>query len=192
MRDLYTIPNLLSVTRIGLGVTGMLWIVSGSHAYLVAAAVLIIAAELTDLLDGYVARRMGTETELGRGLDTTCDAIFHLSIFLAFLITGWMPLWAAILIYSCEISLPYLRSFSKQFRAEPPARIFEQVKVATYGLSQLAVVLVAAFLGSDMGFHGISVVLAIFVVDVVVSLAVLFANVRPIVRAKLRSAGEGH
>jgi phosphatidylglycerophosphate synthase len=183
VREFYTFPNLLSLTRVGLGATAALWIVSGSRPYLIGAAVLVALGELTDFLDGYLARRSGSESEFGKSLDTTCDAIFHLSIFLALLIAGWMPLWAAVVIYAAEIALPYLRSFSKQIDAKAPRQALDGLRSAAHGLTQIAVVSIAFAFGSKFSVTGIEVIPVVFVFDVLVTIAVLAANIGPLVKA---------
>jgi CDP-diacylglycerol---glycerol-3-phosphate 3-phosphatidyltransferase len=183
VRDFYTFPNLLSLTRVGLGAMAALWIASGSRAYLIGAVVLIALGELTDFLDGYLARRSGAVTEFGKSLDTTCDAIFHLSIFLALLIVGWMPLWAAVVIYAAEIAMPYLRSFSKQLGGNAPPRMLDAVRSAAHGITQIAVVLIMLISGRLFNISGIEAVPAVFALDVLVILAILTANIWPLFRA---------
>ncbi len=183
MREFYTFPNLLSLTRVGLGAMAALWIVSGSRAYLIGAAVLVALGELTDFLDGYLARRSGSTSEFGKSLDATCDAIFHLSIFLALLVVGWMPWWAAVAIYAAEITLPYLRSFSKQLGAVATSQALDAARSAAHGLTQIAVVLIVFFRGSLFSVSGIEVVPVVFTLDVLVTLAALAANIGPLVKA---------
>jgi phosphatidylglycerophosphate synthase len=191
LRDLFTLPNLLSLTRIALGAICMLAIVAGSQPALILAAVLIVAAALSDVADGTLARRCGTTSDLGRSLDATCDAIFHLAVFLAFLIKGWMPLWAVLCVYTCEISQPYLRSFARQFEAKPPPPAFEKIKGAAFWVSQLAVVLIVACAAPDFSVQGVAVLPTIFAVDAALALVVLVAFLRVLVQAKRRMAGIG-
>lgn len=188
MRNFFTLPNLLSLTRIALGAAAMLAIVAGS---LIPAAVLIVAGALTAVANSALARHLKTPSELGKSLDATCDAIFQLAVFLAFLIKGWMPLWAALCVYSCEIALPYLRSFARQFEAKRPAKAFETVKGAAFWASLLAAVAIAAFVGPDFTVQGVPVLLAIFGVDAALALAMLVVFLQVLVQAKRRMAASG-
>lgn len=191
MRNFVTLPNLLSLTRIALGAAAMLAIVAGSRPALILAAVLIVTGALTAIANAALARRRKTPSELSKSLDATCDAIFQLAVFLALLIKGWMPLWAALCVYSCEIALPYLRSFARQFEAKRPARAFENIKGAAFWASQLAAVLIVAFVGPDFAVQGVPVLLTIFVVDAAIALAVLVVFLQVLVQAKRRMAASG-
>ena len=183
MRELYTFPNLLSLTRVGLGATAALWIVNGSRAYLIGAAVLIALGELTDFLDGHLARRLDGETDLGKSLDASCDAIFHLSVFLALMIVGWMPLWAAVAIYAAEVAFPYLRSFAKQIKAEASPPVLDAIHAGMHGLTLLAVVLIVYFAGSLAGIAGVAVIPLVFAANVLVTYTVLAVSIWPLVKA---------
>ena len=76
-----TIPNLLSFARIPLAAAFVA--VHGTNARLA----LIVAASITDLLDGWLAR-MGTTTRFGALLDPIADKIFILCALSAFLHSG--------------------------------------------------------------------------------------------------------
>ena len=184
MRNFFTLPNLLSLARIALGAAAMLAIAAGS---LTVAAALIVTGALTAI----ATRCLKTPADPGKSLDATCDAIFQLAVFLAFLIKGWMPLWAALCVYSCEIALPYLRSFARQFEAQRSPRIFEQIKSAAFWASLLAAGLIAAVLGPDVAVQGVPVLLAIFVVDAALALVMLAVFLQVLVQAKRHMATSG-
>ena len=77
-----TISNLLSLSRIPLGITFL-----ALDDPIAVAAVLAIGAA-TDLLDGTVARLTGTQTEVGALLDPFCDRIFVFFALVSFLPGG--------------------------------------------------------------------------------------------------------
>ncbi len=78
-RDLRSAPNLVSLSRIVLVSAGAtLWILG---APLVGLA-LGTAGGLSDYLDGWLARRLGQETELGAILDRLSDLVFETLGFL--------------------------------------------------------------------------------------------------------------
>jgi len=90
LKDLFdgclTIPNLLSVIRILLiPVFAVLFI----KDYVIAAIVVIIIAELTDLLDGKIARKFNQVSALGKLLDPIADKLSQISIVIVLIIKYW-------------------------------------------------------------------------------------------------------
>ena len=72
MREYITPPNLLTSGSLAAGFVAMLLIF---QANILVAAGLIILAAVFDVLDGPVARRMGTDSEFGTNLDSLADLV---------------------------------------------------------------------------------------------------------------------
>ncbi|MFH1643558.1 MAG: CDP-alcohol phosphatidyltransferase family protein [bacterium] len=118
----FTISNILTYIRILLTpviVAGIFY----KHWYLVFY--IFIAASLTDLLDGYLARLFNQQTTLGACLDPIADKIFLISIFssLAFLDSPFfhIPVWFVIFIL-CRESVILLGTYV-MMRAEIDVKI---------------------------------------------------------------------
>lgn len=86
-----TVSNLLSLTRIPLGITFLAIEAPGTLALVVAAGA------LTDLLDGFIARVTRTRTEIGALLDPFCDRVFVFLGLVSFLPGGHID-WAGFVI----------------------------------------------------------------------------------------------
>lgn len=90
MKDLFkgclTIPNLLSVIRILLiPVFAVLFL----KDYVIAAVVVIIVAELTDLFDGKIARKFNQVSALGKLLDPIADKLSQMAIVIVLIVKYW-------------------------------------------------------------------------------------------------------
>lgn len=92
-RDLFTIPNALSILRMLLIVPFFAAIFSGSDDGRWWALGWLGLAMLTDKLDGDIARWTHTESEWGRILDPLADKIGVAAVAVALLLKGWVPLW---------------------------------------------------------------------------------------------------
>jgi cardiolipin synthase (CMP-forming) len=113
------IPNLLTYARIvavPLVVACMYWqaiLLGGMWLRWVALAI-FIAAGITDILDGYLARSLGQQSSFGRMLDPIADKLLVASCLLMLAadetIKGW-SLWAAIVILCREILVSGLREY---------------------------------------------------------------------------------
>jgi cardiolipin synthase len=94
-------PNAITVGRFVIYLPAFYLLLAGKYFYIVIA--LAIIAALADGLDGYLARKLGQETEFGRILDPILDKI---CIVGTALIVGWKlggPLWLVILIIAKDI-----------------------------------------------------------------------------------------
>jgi cardiolipin synthase len=97
--DLFLLPNLLAVFRILLLPFIFFFLAQDTNSGLVVAIILIVIAVASDVLDGYVARRLNQITDLGRVLDPLADKL-GLGIFVIFIIIHrGFPIWAAVLLF---------------------------------------------------------------------------------------------
>jgi cardiolipin synthase len=94
--DVVTIPNLLSLARILL-IPVFCWL-SANEPTRLWGILLFAVVVSTDWVDGYVARRTGQVSELGRILDPVADRLAIAAGLLTFAIVGIFPFWAALLI----------------------------------------------------------------------------------------------
>jgi cardiolipin synthase len=92
----FTVANVLSLLRILLIPLFVFLIV---HRPTTTVGILLFAAvSATDWVDGWVARRMGQVSELGKILDPTADRLAIAAGLIALVARGAFPLWAALLI----------------------------------------------------------------------------------------------
>lgn len=91
----WTVPNLLTVTRLALLPVYVVWLADGRY---VAAAWFLGALMWTDFFDGWIARRFDQMSELGKVLDPIADrAIFGVGVVAAIVWDG-LPGWFGALV----------------------------------------------------------------------------------------------
>ena len=101
----WTVPNVLTVTRLGLLPVYVAWMVD--HRY-VAGAWFLGALMWTDFFDGWIARRFDQGSELGKVLDPVADrAIFFVGVVTS-IVCGAFPAWFGALILLREGSMAAL------------------------------------------------------------------------------------
>jgi cardiolipin synthase len=122
------LPNLLTYSRIAAVpvVVGCLYyqdILQGGLWLRWVALAIFIAAGVTDVLDGYYARKWGEQSTFGRMLDPIADKLLVSSCLLMLAadgtIRGW-SLWAAIVILCREILVSGLREYLAELRVSVP------------------------------------------------------------------------
>jgi len=159
------LPNLLSLTRIPLG--GLFWLTLGPTARQSPWAFgVMAAAAVTDVLDGYLARRNASRAGAagaahggsGAWLDPICDKLFVASVLAAILVRRHPQLWLVALIVSRELIqlpltlvyrfFPVLRSWLRyDFRASglgKAATVAQFVAVAALILDHPSIAIFAA------------------------------------------------
>jgi cardiolipin synthase len=122
------LPNILTYARIVAVpvVVGLLYwqsIIGGGLWLRWLALAIFIAAGITDILDGYLARMWGQQSSLGRMLDPIADKLLVASCLLMLAadetIRGW-TLLAAVIILCREILVSGLREFLADLRVGVP------------------------------------------------------------------------
>jgi len=102
-RDLLTIPNLLSISRVFLIILfALAMLVPDQPARWWGLGILLLAA-LTDRLDGMLARSMHQETEWGRILDPLADKVGVAAVAIVLLYLMWLPLWFVALLLGRDL-----------------------------------------------------------------------------------------
>jgi cardiolipin synthase len=96
-----TAPNVITLVRL-LCIPLFLWLLFGAHRQ-TAAAVLLAVLGATDWVDGYVARRYGQVSTLGKVLDPTADRVLVGTAVIAIMVYGAVPLWFGIATIAREV-----------------------------------------------------------------------------------------
>jgi CDP-diacylglycerol--glycerol-3-phosphate 3-phosphatidyltransferase len=143
---IWTVPNLLSLLRL-LGVPLFLYWVLGPH-HDGRAILLLMAAGITDYLDGTIARRFGQFSQLGRLLDPAADRLYILATLVALVVRDGLPLWWAAALVGRDLvlagCLPLLKA-----HGYPPLQVSFLGKAATFNLLYAFPMLLAAIPDRD-------------------------------------------
>lgn len=106
------LPNILTLARVAAVPVVVLLLLSDSRqAGLWAAAVFGVAA-VTDFIDGWLARKWGIVTVLGKFLDPLADKLVVMAALIMLIPLGRVPAWAVFLILAREMVVTGLRSIA--------------------------------------------------------------------------------
>ncbi len=100
---LFTVSNLLSMSRAVLAIPFMIAMVGTSPPSRFWAAVIIVLAAITDKLDGVFARKHHQITEWGKILDPLADKIAVASVVISLLIIGEIPVWFVVAVLGRDV-----------------------------------------------------------------------------------------
>lgn len=136
-------PNALTLSRVLIGVLCLAPL--SSPPWLALGFALMVVAELTDFLDGLVARATGAVTDAGKILDPMADSMYRLIIFAAFVQNGWMPAWMMAVFVIRDVGVAYCRIIAMSRGKPVSARFSGKAKAVVQAAAQLFAVGVAAF-----------------------------------------------
>lgn len=88
-KRIWTIPNVVSFIRLA-AIPFFWWLLLGEDN-VAAATLLFVVIATTDWIDGYLARRLGQVSELGKALDPIADRLMIASAIVAGLIANIVP-----------------------------------------------------------------------------------------------------
>ena len=97
----WTIPNVLTMIRLLLVPVFVVVYFRTSAEPKYAALAIFAAASLTDMLDGYLARKLNQITDFGKLFDPLADKLMVLSALVCQAVTGVFP-WAAVIVVACK------------------------------------------------------------------------------------------
>lgn len=138
-------PNALTLSRVGLGALCLIPLASDAEGALLLAFALMVAAELTDFLDGFVARLTNSVSEAGKILDPMADSMYRLMIFAAFVENNWMPAWMLAIFIVRDVGVAYTRIIASRHGGSVASRFSGKAKAVAQGAAQLWVVGALAF-----------------------------------------------
>lgn len=147
-----TLPNQLTLLRIVLTPVFVgLMLVEGFNYRLIGIGVFTIAA-LTDLYDGYHARKYGEVTRWGAFMDPLADKILITSAFLVFVVYGILELWMVLVVLARDVLVTVMRLYAEL--KDKPIVTSKSAKVKTLLQNVLAYLLLLLMLCSEQHLFG--------------------------------------
>ena len=147
-KQLWTPANAITASRLVIVPVCMWLLTVGSPPALWAAFLLMIVAELSDLADGYVARYSNRVSDVGKLLDPMADGLYRGSVFIAFVLNGWMAVWMLAIIIWRDVAVSYLREIAELQSETLAARVSGKWKAVVQGVAQISIVGLAALFGT--------------------------------------------
>ncbi|NTV45655.1 MAG: CDP-diacylglycerol--glycerol-3-phosphate 3-phosphatidyltransferase [Chlorobiales bacterium] len=147
-----TFPNQLTVLRILLTPV-FVWLALADDPYMKLWAVVVFAiASLTDVYDGYHARKYGVETRWGAFMDPLADKILITSAFLVYVAEGYVALWMVLVIAARDTIVTILRVYAEV--KDKPIITSKSAKIKTFLQNIYAYVMLLMILFKEKVFFG--------------------------------------
>jgi CDP-diacylglycerol---glycerol-3-phosphate 3-phosphatidyltransferase len=111
-QQILSLPNGVTILRILAIPLILILLFYMGRGYQLLTALLFLGAAVTDTLDGYLARRRGMVTTLGKFLDPLADKLLIVTTLIALIPTREIPAWMVIVIVGREIAITGLRGIA--------------------------------------------------------------------------------
>jgi CDP-diacylglycerol--glycerol-3-phosphate 3-phosphatidyltransferase len=137
---------------------------TGNIFYIWGAVLFAGLIEISDMLDGTVARARKEVTDFGKVCDPIADSVSRQTVFLSFLMVGIIPLWLYLIFFYRDAFMQLLRIICASSGVVLAARKSGKLKAVLQGIATFGVLLVVllkfyspsvlpdSFLGFHLGF----------------------------------------
>jgi CDP-diacylglycerol---glycerol-3-phosphate 3-phosphatidyltransferase len=125
------LPIALTLFRIVLVPLIMVFLISSSRVSVLIAAVIFVAASLTDWLDGRMARRWNQVTRLGTLLDPVADKLLVAAALVSLVHVEMLAAWTAVVIIGRELAVTGLRGVALSMGTVVPASSLGKAKTVS-------------------------------------------------------------
>ena len=143
------LPNKLTIARIAMTVLMVVFLLLNGPVWAWLAAVLYVAASLTDMADGRIARSRHLVTNFGKFMDPLADKILNYSVMIVLIPERLIPPVAVVVILFREFLVSGIRLSAAEQGRVVAANIWGKLKTLVQDLSLVAILVLRAL---DMGW----------------------------------------
>jgi CDP-diacylglycerol--glycerol-3-phosphate 3-phosphatidyltransferase len=187
-QDALNLPNLLTFGRVFAIPIVILLLDRGTPEDCVLAALVYSGAAITDLLDGYLARKMNVVSVLGKFLDPLADKLLVMASLIYMVPMGRVPEWAVTVLLAREISVTALRSIASSEGVVIAAGDDGKSKTALQMIGILALILGYPYHLSIFGLWDLGVVDLVYVGRALIYASLVFSISSAVSYVRLFSA----
>ena len=165
-RDIFNLPNTITMLRIGVipVLFGLLF--SPGPAMSLVITILFIAAALTDLLDGYIARRFEIVTTMGKFLDPIADKLIVNTAMILMIPIGRIPAWIVAVIIIRDFAVDGIRNIAASEGMVIQASPLGKRKMLCQIFAVSALMIHYPFIGADAHTVGMAILCIALVLTV--------------------------
>jgi CDP-diacylglycerol--glycerol-3-phosphate 3-phosphatidyltransferase len=145
------LPNKLTVSRIILSPVFVIFFLMDHPTAKLLGLIIFAVAALTDLGDGYLARKLGRTTGFGKFMDPLADKILTSTAFIALVATGHARAWMVTLIILREFTITGFRLLAAYRGMVIVSTFFAQVKTF---LQMLTISVILLYVYFDAAWPG--------------------------------------
>jgi len=150
------LPIALTLFRIVLVPFIIVFVISSDRVMVLIAAVIFVAASLTDWLDGRMARRRNQVTRFGTLLDPVADKLLVAAALVALVQVDMIGAWVAMVIIGRELAVTGLRGVALSMDVVVPTSNFGKLKTVSQYVAITILILERGVPPEYVPFHLVS------------------------------------
>lgn len=127
-------PNTLTTMRLPLAPIAVWFLTRGTTEGIVIAAVLALLLEVTDVADGWLARKYNEVSDFGKLFDPFADAFSRYTLFMGVMAIGQASVWMLLAIFYRDSVIAFLRSIAATRGVVISARQSGKIKAVVQGV----------------------------------------------------------
>lgn len=108
----WNLPNALTLARVAAIPAVVLLMQYDNPLNARLAAILFVVASVTDVIDGYLARKYGVTSTFGAFLDPLADKLLVMAVLVTLIPLGRIPSWVVIILLTRELAITGLRGIA--------------------------------------------------------------------------------
>ncbi|MBN2410802.1 CDP-diacylglycerol--glycerol-3-phosphate 3-phosphatidyltransferase [candidate division KSB1 bacterium] len=143
-------PNTLTLIRIAATPPFLLFYWLDTTWSLFVCLLLYIVFEITDFLDGNIARRSNMVSDFGKLMDPFADSISRFTVFLCFLSSHLAPVWIIAIFFYRDVFVSVVRVFSMKEGVVVAARKSGKTKAWVQAIAIFGVLFILIFQKMDI------------------------------------------
>jgi CDP-diacylglycerol--glycerol-3-phosphate 3-phosphatidyltransferase len=151
------LPIALTLFRIVVVPLIIVFVISSDRVRVLIAAVIFVAASLTDWLDGRLARRRNQVTQFGTLLDPVADKLLVAAALIALVQVDMIGAWVAMVIIGRELAVTGLRGVALSMGVVVPASSLGKLKTVSQYVAVTVLILERGVPREYVPFHLVSV-----------------------------------
>lgn len=135
------LPNILTTIRFMLIPLFVGVFFSSLDKNMFYSVIIFIIAGVTDVLDGYIARKYNIITKWGQAMDPLADKLMQLTVIICFTVKGLIPIWV-ILIYGIKeifMILGGIVLYTRKDKLVIPANSYGKIATVIFYIAILAI-----------------------------------------------------
>jgi CDP-diacylglycerol--glycerol-3-phosphate 3-phosphatidyltransferase len=132
------LPNIITLVRLGLAPVFVFFFTLGTGWGYAGSLGVAITFEITDVLDGYLARRMGQVSDFGKFIDPLADSVSRFTVFLCFVSLYPSLIWAVAILFWRDSLVSTLRIMGATKGVIISARKSGKIKASIQGTAAIS------------------------------------------------------